>query len=140
MRYPVEFVAEDNGTVTVYLPDIPGCHTFGDDQSDALVRAVDAAEAMLSAIIADGEDIPAPSDKAGRATIAIPVASGAKLALYQAMREAKVDKAELARRLGWREPQVDRLLDLNQAAELDQIEAALQALGKEIEIRVLDAA
>ena len=72
MHYPVELAPEDNGTVTVYVPDIPGCHTFGDDRSEALARAVDAAEAMLAAIIADEEDIPFPSNAAGRATIAIP--------------------------------------------------------------------
>ena len=140
MHYPVELAPEDNGTVTVYVPDIPGCHTFGDDRSEALARAVDAAEAMLAAIIVDGEDIPLPSNAAGRATIAIPAANVAKIGLYRAMREAKVGKAELADRLGWRLPQVDRVLDLNRASKFEEIEVALRALGKQIEIQVLDAA
>lgn len=140
MRYPVEMTPEDNGTVTVYVPDIPGCHTFGSDLAEALARAVDAAEAMLAARIADREDIPPPSPVAGRPTITIPAMSVAKIGLYEAMQQAKVGKAELGRRLGWHLPQVDRVLDLNHASKFDQIEAALQALGKEIEIRVLDAA
>ena len=140
MRYPVECVPEDNGTITVYVPDIPGCHTFGEDRSEALVRAVDAAEGMLAAMMADGEEIPAPSQEGGRATIAIPAMSAAKIALYQAMRQAHVSKPELARRLGWQVPQIGRVLDLNHASKLEQVEAALQALGKQIEIQVLDAA
>src|SRR5687767_8101939 len=104
MRYPVEFVAEDDGTASIYVPDLPGCHTFGDNQSEALVHAVDAAEGMLAAMMADGEEIPAPSDPAGRETIAIPPMSVAKVALYAAMRQAEVGKAELARRLGWHLP------------------------------------
>ena len=36
----------------------------------------------------------------------------AKTALYEAMREQGVGRAELARRLRWHLPQVDRVLDL----------------------------
>ena len=140
MRYPVEIVPEDNGTVTVYVPDIPGCHTFGEDAAEALGRATEAAEAMLAARIDDREDIPLPSPAAGRTTITIPAISVAKIGLYQAMQQAQIGKAELGRRLGWHLPQIDRVLDLNHASKFDQIEAALQALGKKIEIRVLDAA
>ncbi len=140
MRYPVELVPEDNGTITAYVADIPGCHTFGEDSSEALGRAVDAAEAMLAAMIADDENIPAPSEAGGRPTIAIPAMSVAKIALYKAMRETKVGKAELARRLGWSPALVDRVLDLNAGSNLEQVELALRAVGKQIEIQVLDAA
>jgi antitoxin HicB len=56
------------------------------------------------------------------------------------MREAGLRKADLARRLGWHVPQVDRLLDLRHASRIDQIEAALAALGKRLVIAVRDAA
>ena len=140
MRYPVEFIPEDNGTITVYVPDIPGCHTFGGDQSEALARAVDAAEGMLAAMIQDGEGIPPPSGAEGRATIAIPAISVAKIGLYQALREVGMEKAELAHRLGWQLPEMDRVLDLNYPAKLEQVEVALRALGKQLEVQVLDAA
>src|SRR5690348_6984495 len=100
MRYPVEFVPEDNGTITAYVPDIPGCHSFGEDRSEALARAADAAEAMLGAIVADQQDIPMPSAPDGRETVTIPAMIVAKIGLYQAMRDTKVGKAELAKRLG----------------------------------------
>ena len=44
--------------------------------------------------------------------------------------------AELARRLGWHLPQVDRLFDLRHASRLDQIEAAARVLGRHLEVRV----
>jgi antitoxin HicB len=56
------------------------------------------------------------------------------------MREAGVRKADLARRLGWHGPQIDRLLDLNHASRLDQIEAALAVLGKRLSVAVDNAA
>jgi len=36
--------------------------------------------------------------------------------------------------------QVDRLLALSHASRLDRIEAALRALGKELDVKVRDAA
>ncbi len=43
----------------------------------------------------------------------------AKLGQYQAMTEQGVRKAELARRLGWHVPQVDRRFELPHASKLD---------------------
>jgi hypothetical protein len=39
----------------------------------------------------------------------------------------QIKKAELARRLGWHMPRVDRLFDLRHASRIDQIEAAARA-------------
>jgi len=44
--------------------------------------------------------------------------------------------AELARRLGWHMPQVDRLFDLRHASKLDQIETAARSLGRTVEVLV----
>src|SRR3954447_22782128 len=128
MRYPVELVSEDNGTVTAIVPDLPGTLTFGEDEAEALVRAVDAIETMIIGIMADRESVPPPSKPGRRPTVGLPALTVAKVALYETMRAGKVGKAELARRLGWHMPQVDRLLDLRHASRLDQIEAALRAL------------
>ena len=85
--------------------------------------------------------IPQPSDpKKGEKIIVLPALSEAKVTLYQAMRDAKVRKSELARRLGWHMPQVDRLLDLRHHSRLDQLEAAFAALDKRLTVRVGSAA
>jgi antitoxin HicB len=57
-----------------------------------------------------------------------------KLAVYQEMMTKGIRKAELARRLGWKAPQVDRLFDLGHASRLDQLEAAAKVLGKQIDV------
>ncbi len=138
--YPVVLEPDDNGTLLVTFPDVPEAVTFGGDEDDALMRAVDALETMLAARMADREDIPLPSPAEGRPAVALPALTTAKVLLYRTMREAGVTKAELARRLGWHGPQVDRLLDLNHASRLDQIEAALATLGKRLDVRMSDAA
>jgi antitoxin HicB len=45
-------------------------------------------------------------------------------------------KADLARLLGVHMPQVDRLLDLRHRPKLEQVEAALNAVGYRIELAV----
>ena len=45
-------------------------------------------------------------------------------------------KAELARRLGWHMPQVDRLFDLKHASKMEQLEAAAGVLGKRVLVEV----
>jgi antitoxin HicB len=140
LAYPVELTPDTNGTLLVTFPDLAEATTFGEDEAEALLRAVDALETVLAARIDDREDIPLPSAPTGRPCVALPALSAAKVLLYRAMRKAGVRKADLARRLGWQGPQVDRLLDLGHASRLDQIEQALAALGKRLTVDVADAA
>ena len=140
LAYPVDLERDTNGSVLVTFPDFTEAVTFGDDENDALFRAVGALETVLAARIDDREDIPLPSPAAGRPCVILPALTAAKVLLYRAMREAGVRKADLARRLGWHGPQIDRLLDLNHASRLDQIEAALAVLGKRLSVDLADAA
>lgn len=140
MRYRVTLERE-KGLVNVYFPDVPGAQTFGDDEQEALARAVDALETMFMGLIEYREDIPRPrAPKRGEKTVTLPALTVAKLELYQAMRAAGVGKAELARRLNCHLPQIDRLLNLAHASRLDQLEHAFSALGKRLEIAVQNAA
>ncbi|MGC2523706.1 MAG: hypothetical protein WA417_13890 [Stellaceae bacterium] len=64
----------------------------------------------------------------------------AKAALYDAMRAQGVGRAELARRLRWHLPQVNRVLDLRHASRMEHVEAALAALGLRLVVDVAGAA
>ncbi|HVV94928.1 MAG TPA: type II toxin-antitoxin system HicB family antitoxin, partial [Hyphomicrobiales bacterium] len=64
----------------------------------------------------------------------------AKLALYRAFLDSGLTKAELARRLGWHGPSIDRLFDLGHDSRIGQIGAAVAALGREMRITTLPAA
>jgi antitoxin HicB len=140
LEYRVKLELDDDGGFTVTFPDMPGAITEGDNQEQALARAVDALETILAAHIRDGSDIPKPRVK-GRGPIVRPSPlSRMKLAVYQSMRNQGVGKAELARRLNWHLPQVDRVLDLRHSSRVDQIEAALGALGLVMRIDVEKAA
>ena len=141
LQYLVKLSRDTNGTILVDFPDVPAAHTFGEDEDEALMHAADALETALSIYIDDRRDIPKPSPLKRRGKfVTVPALTEAKVALYNAMRAQRVGKAELARRLNWHLPQVDRLLDLLHSSRLDQLEAAFRALGKRISIVVEEAA
>ena len=134
--YPVELSPDDNGTVLVTFPDVPEAVTFGEDEDEALLRAVDALESAMSFYVEARQPLPLPSAANGRPTVCPSALECAKLGIYQAMTEQGIRKTELARRLGWHMPQVDRLFNLNHASRLDQLEAAARVLGRHIYVRV----
>jgi len=134
--YPVILEAQSEGGFVVTFPDIPEAITQGEDEDEALLYAVDALETALTFYLEARRPLPIPSAADGRPTVRPSALECAKLGIYQAMTEQGIRKAELARRLGWHLPQVDRLLDLEHASRLDQIEAAARVLGRTIEVRV----
>lgn len=141
MKYPVKLQRDTNGTLLGVFPDVPEAHTFADDERTALRRAAAALETALSVYIEQRLPIPDPSPiRRGYRAVSLPALSEVKVALYRTMLDQGVRKSELARRLGWHTPQVDRLLDLTHKSRLDQIEAAFHALNKELDIAVRDAA
>ena len=137
MRYPVTLTPDD-GQFTVTFPDVPEAVTFGETRDEALQRAPDALLTVFDAFMKDRRDIPAPSRATGDA-IELPTLESAKIELYRAMRSGKIGKAELARRLRWHMPQVDRVLKVRHGSQLDQMEAAFAALGKRLVISIVDS-
>ena len=134
--YPVT-LTPDGDTVLVSFIDVPEALTFGADEVEALQQAVAALETALSFYVDARQPLPVASQaRHGQRTVRPSALEGAKLGVYQAMTEQGIKKAELARRLGWHMPQVDRLFDLRHASRLDQIEAAAHALGRQLEVRV----
>jgi len=137
LDYPVILEAQAEGGFVVSFPDVPEAITQGEDEDEALLYAVEALEAALSFYVEARKPLPVASKaKRGQRTVRPSALEGAKLGVYQAMTEQGIKKAELARRLGWHMPQVDRLFDLRHASRLDQIEAAARVLGRHLEVRV----
>jgi antitoxin HicB len=86
VNYPVLFTPDDNETILVTCPDLPEVTSFGEDEDDALRRAVDAIEEALAARIADRKAIPAPSPTQGRPVAVLPALTAVKVELYQTAR------------------------------------------------------
>lgn len=133
LAYPI-VLEDDDGAVLATSPDFPELTTFGDDRDEALARAVDALEEAIAARIHDRRDVPYPSQ--GEAYAVLPTLTSVKVMLYQGMRDEGIGKAELARRLEWHLPQVDRVLDVQHHSRLDQMDTALRAIGRQLHVSV----
>ena len=134
LAYPLTLKA-DEGTILVTSPDFPELTSFGRDRDEAVARAVGALEEAIAARMHERFDLPAPSRGGyGAAYAALPSLTAIKVMLYQGMRERGVGKAELARRLGWHLPQVDRALNIQHRSRLDQLDAALAAIGLRLDL------
>ncbi len=132
LSYPMKLQEDDHGVLAT-APDFPELTTFGDDRHEALARSVSALEEAIAARMHDKRDVPAPSG--GDMQVTLPTLTAVKVILYQGMREQGIGKAELARRLGWHLPQVDRVLDVEHHSRLDRMDMALGAIGKRLSVQ-----
>jgi antitoxin HicB len=139
--YPATLTPDPDGGFTVTFRDVPEAITEGDSREEALLRAEDALESALAMYVTAKEPLPAPSAaEADEVIVPLSALGMAKAALYEAMREQGVGRADLARRLRWHLPQVARVLDLRHASKMEQVEAALAALGLRLIVDVARAA
>lgn len=139
--FPYRFEPQASGGVVAQFIDIPEAHTCGATEADAAgANAMDCLIAALGGYIRLGRAIPAPSPARGQPVVILPPLVAAKLALYEAMRAERITRTELAGRLGLQENAVRRLLDPDHRSHIDQVDRALAALGRRLEVRVLDPA
>ncbi len=139
-EYPVLLAPAEEGGFVVTFPDVPEAITQGEDKADALFHARDALESALMFYMDDFRPLPEPSVLPELPSITPETLSCAKFALYQAMYEKRPSKADLALRLGISIADVERLLDINHASKIEQIDAALAALGKRLAVEMREAA
>lgn len=140
--YPARLLPERTGRgFHVRFPDLPEALTGGEDLEDALAQAADCLAEAIAGRISRGDPIPLPSKpKRGHHWISVPLQMAPKLALYLAMREQGLSRADLARRLGVSETVIRRMLHPRHAADPAKIERALHALGKRVVLAFEDAA
>jgi antitoxin HicB len=135
--YPAALTPDPDGGFTATFRNVPEAVTEGDTRDEALLRAEDALESALAMYVAAKEPLPTSSEaEADEAMVPLSASGMAKTALYEAMREQGVGRAELARRLRWRLPQVNRALDLRHPSGMEHVEAALATLGLRLIIDV----
>ena len=104
-------------------------------EAEALASTVSAIELSIAFRMRKGEALtPCTPVHDGEQPVAMTVRFAAKAALYEAWREAGITKKELAERMGRRETEARRLLDLMHPSGLDQLSEAAAALGKRFRI------
>lgn len=133
LRYPARLAPDGDGFVVTFR-DIPEAVTSGDTMDEALDMAADALLTAMDFYIEDKRVVPPPSDlKKGEQLVALPASASAKVLLLNAMIEKDVSPSELARRMGTRPQDVQRIIDLGHTTKIDTIAAAFDALGKRLD-------
>ena len=129
--YPCELTPDEDGGLVVTFPDVPEAITGGRDRSEALLMAEDALATALAGYVHEKWDIPTPSQAVdGPEIVAVPAVVAAKLALYSAMRDQRITKVEIARRLGISESAVRKLTDPDHRSHISQVQKALRVVGR----------
>src|SRR5438128_11825567 len=102
--------------------------------------AHDLLRLTIGDYIRDGKPLPIASRRRGTKFRSVPLSAleSTKVDLYTAFLKSGLKKAEFARRIGIPKTHIERLFSLRHHSRLDQIEAALAALGKYLHIEVRD--
>jgi antitoxin HicB len=140
--YPATLTRGDKpGRFTVTFKDLPEAITWGDGLQDTLWQAADCLEEAIAGRIRRGTELPVPSKiRHNQRLIPVPAPTAAKAALYLAMRDAGISNVALARRLHVDEKEIRRMLDPRHPTKLPRLQQALAALGKQLIVRVAEAA
>lgn len=134
MKYPAT-LTPDNGGFVVTFRDIPEAITQGDDEADALAMAKDALVTAMDFYFEDRRPVPPPSAPvAGERLVALPLSVSAKVLLLNAMIERQVRPADLARLMGIKPQEVNRIIDLEHNTKIDTVADAMAALGCELDV------
>ncbi|WP_175867877.1 type II toxin-antitoxin system HicB family antitoxin [Burkholderia diffusa] len=140
LRYPARFEQdEEDGGYVVTFRDIPEAITQGDTLDEARSMGADALLTAMDFYFEDKRPVPAPSKaKKGEELIALPASVSAKVMLLNEMLAQGVTPSELARRMGTRPQEVNRIMDLGHTTKIDTIAAAFEAIGRHLEVSVAE--
>ena len=130
--YPVS-LTQDPATQSwiVAARDLPLLHSAGDSQEEALQEAVFGLVTAIAIEVDERRPVPTGSPlQPGEYLVRVPLLVAMKAALHNAMIETGTRKADLARKLGQKPPQIDRLLDVGHSSRIETVELALRELNR----------
>jgi antitoxin HicB len=132
--YPATLVRDSKaGGYTITFRDLPEAITQAENIVEARIQGADCLEEAIAGRIRLKESIPEPSRvRKNDLAVSLPALMAAKAAIFLALKEAKISKSELAKRLKCDEKEIRRLLDPRHKSKIERIEAALEVLGKSL--------
>lgn len=134
--YPIDLI-QDTGGYVVTFPDIPEAMTQGDTLEEALEMAKDVLLSAMDFYFEDKRPVPMPSKaKKGQQTVTLPASVWVKVLLLNEVCTQNLRPIDIARRMGTRPQDVNRILDLHYTTKIDTMAAALRAIGKELTLSI----
>ncbi|EYU15373.1 hypothetical protein [Photorhabdus aegyptia] len=137
-NYPIKLeYDEETGSYVASCRDLPLFNSVGDSVDEALLESIDGLVTAIAIEIDKRRPIPEASVlEAGEYIVSLPILVAMKVALHNAMIETGTRKVDLARRLGQKGPQIDRLLDVEHSSKVEVVELALHQLNRKLDIAV----
>lgn len=132
MQYPVNFDHDETGWAVMF-PDVPEALTGGATREEALAMAQDALVTAFDFYFDDRREIPLPSSE-GEDFVEVPASVAAKVLLLNEIIRTGISNADLARLIGTRPQEVQRIVSLHHSTKIDTIQAAMKAIGKRLEL------
>lgn len=140
VNYPIT-VHEENGHFWSSCKDLPEAHSAGDTIEELLANAEEGIQLALSIYVDQGREIPAASnpENGWQHVVYQPIQVVAKAVLWNTMVHQGLRVADLARLLGVSHPTASRLVDFEHNSKIEQVEGALRALGKRLQVVPIEA-
>ena len=136
MYYPAKFSQED-GAYIVTFRDVPESITQGGNFEEAMFLAEDVLICGLEFYFENDKPIPLPSEpQADEIMVYLSDIVYVKALLHNARLETEMSKAELARFMDVRPPEMQRILDPHHNTKLDTISRMLSKLGRPLKLSI----
>lgn len=136
MEYPV-VIEKDGNTYAARFVDIPEALTCGDTYEEALEEARDALVTAFEFYFEDQRTVPMPSAANGLPVVSVPASVWVKVLVLNTMLTQQVSQSELAKRMGTRKQEMQRIINLGHNTKLDTLNKALEVMGKHLSVSVI---
>lgn len=137
--YPGRIVSAEEGGWLIRFRDFPEGISQAEDYEDVIDVAEGCLQACVEGRLEDGLRIPEPSPlKAGEVLVTVPIETATKAALLKTVAASGTSRVALAKAVDLDEKEIRRMLDPRHSSKLPRIERVLRALGKQLQISVID--
>lgn len=135
MEFAAKVTREGKYTLAEF-PDCPGCQTFVEGRASIEVAAAEALAGWLDANL--GRDLvpPRPKRHVGKQFIQVPVPAmlSVRIELRWAREEEQLTQAQLAKRIGVSQQQIQKLEGAGSNPTLETLEKVAEGLGRRLSI------
>lgn len=135
--YPAVLTPNGEGGFIVTFPDVPEAITEIWNKEELKETATDCLVTAVDFYIEDHRLFPAPSKpKKDNVIIQLPISISAKILLLNTMVSGNIRPVDLAKKMGIKPQEVNRIIDTGHTTKIDTIAKALSVLGKNLQLSI----
>lgn len=135
--YPATLTPNGEGGYIVTFRDVPEAITEIWDKNELKETATDCLVTSVDFYIEDHRLFPAPSKtKKDDVIIQLPISISAKILLLNTMVSGNIRPVDLAKKMGIKPQEVNRIIDTGHTTKIDTIAKALSVLGKNLQLSI----